>query len=550
MNQISKSYYNPKEVEICTKLIKFLVQENPTVNFYGRIGVITPYKQQTKEIKRELVRSFGGGVLKSVEVSTVDGFQGQEKDIIIFSCVRANTGTNIGFLNDFRRLNVSLTRAKYSLFILGNASLLSKNEGLWAKLILDATDRRLLIHYDASFWLNINLRGGSVSNLTTMAVQKEVKKDGKNEDKKTKKASKEVKESKKTEDNNSIRKGERIIKKKVEEIINKMSNEDIIVVEDGDSSLKDKDANEKNNPVLNTPTATRKNTFVGKEGNNSKEGSNSSGGNTPRTAATSPASSTVTLPTIDNLISPTFNKSTLKNSLNVGEIVSVKTPKSIKVISPMERRVSVEKIPRIKPAVSKVVDQKTEARTSSIGGTVESRNNGVTRSNSVSGLNSPNESPSYERRVSMVDQRNNLDQMNYNGRNAAAYNAYNPSANNSDLRNANEQRVKAQEMAMKFTNLHSRENINRPPPPPPPPGPYQNIRPYPIQRPYQPMHPVGNYTMVPVVRYSSNPNIPGVNAMSRSSGSGSGSVNGQGIRPSSGAFIQNLSVRRFMPPPT
>ena len=76
----------------------------------------------------------------------MDGFQGQEKDIIILSCVRSGPNLNsIGFLKDARRMNVALTRAKSSLFVIGNATTLERGDERWRTIVQDARMRGFVI---------------------------------------------------------------------------------------------------------------------------------------------------------------------------------------------------------------------------------------------------------------------------------------------------------------------------------------------------------------------------------------------------------------------
>lgn len=99
-----KSVFNLAEVDACVSLIQKLCEAFPSVNFANRIGVITPYKAQFRKLKEKLISIGGDNIVKSIDINTVDGFQGQEKDIIILSCVRGGVDRGIGFLGDVRRM--------------------------------------------------------------------------------------------------------------------------------------------------------------------------------------------------------------------------------------------------------------------------------------------------------------------------------------------------------------------------------------------------------------------------------------------------------------
>lgn len=93
------------------------------------IGVITPYRAQSDFIGRRIDTLVRQGILKGdSSVSTVDAFQGQEREVIIISTVRANRNGEIGFLSDLRRMNVAITRPKRMLIFVGDENTIKKNE--------------------------------------------------------------------------------------------------------------------------------------------------------------------------------------------------------------------------------------------------------------------------------------------------------------------------------------------------------------------------------------------------------------------------------------
>jgi superfamily I DNA and/or RNA helicase len=124
-NQETLSYFNPKEGDILFKHLQQLLDE---YNLYENlpeisVGIISPYKEQRDWLKDNLTTfELNTSKTSSLSVKTIDGFQGEERDVIYISLVRSNEKQEIGFLNDLRRMNVAITRAKKKLVVIGDSS--------------------------------------------------------------------------------------------------------------------------------------------------------------------------------------------------------------------------------------------------------------------------------------------------------------------------------------------------------------------------------------------------------------------------------------------
>ena len=155
----NNSYYNDQQINLVTELVFSLMKfynsyfnfvninsgdnYNNTINNKTNIGllmlcdklaIISPYSTQVLKIKIALRRILKYTDICPIEVNTVDGFQGKEKDIIIFSTVRSKGSTSIGFLKDEKRMNVGLSRAKTSLIVIGDSKKLIQDSN-WEKLV-------------------------------------------------------------------------------------------------------------------------------------------------------------------------------------------------------------------------------------------------------------------------------------------------------------------------------------------------------------------------------------------------------------------------------
>ena len=114
------SRYNKGEAKACAAILRLL--QLKAKNSSLSVAVMSPYRRQVTEIRRQLQEAR----LLDLQVSSIDAFQGREVDVALLSCVRSGKERNLGFVSDVRRMNVALTRARRSLIVLGNSSVLSQ----------------------------------------------------------------------------------------------------------------------------------------------------------------------------------------------------------------------------------------------------------------------------------------------------------------------------------------------------------------------------------------------------------------------------------------
>ena len=145
------SYLNKMEADVIETIVETFYKAGLEKN---KLCIITPYKGQRAFLKNQISRLLPSenGFNESIEINSIDSFQGREKDYVILSTVRSSDSSGIGFLKDERRLNVALTRAKYGLIVIGNSHSLAKSP-FW---------RGLLHHFSNS---KLIFEGSNLSNL-------------------------------------------------------------------------------------------------------------------------------------------------------------------------------------------------------------------------------------------------------------------------------------------------------------------------------------------------------------------------------------------------
>jgi superfamily I DNA and/or RNA helicase len=126
INHEYQSRYNPEEFHI---LCEHLYQLGEGLNKEGmpEIALISPYREQVIHMEN-VIREDSRLAEMPLIINTIDGFQGQEKDVVYISLVRSNLKGSIGFLKDYRRMNVAMTRARKWLIVIGDSATIGQHD--------------------------------------------------------------------------------------------------------------------------------------------------------------------------------------------------------------------------------------------------------------------------------------------------------------------------------------------------------------------------------------------------------------------------------------
>lgn len=127
-NEKTQSIFNPEEAHLLFSHLDKLLNELTYFDHNISVGIIAPYKQQSIYLKEYDAENKHFAQNFDVSIHTIDSFQGQEKDIIYISLTRSNSDAEIGFLKDYRRMNVAMTRARKQLIILGDSTTLASDK--------------------------------------------------------------------------------------------------------------------------------------------------------------------------------------------------------------------------------------------------------------------------------------------------------------------------------------------------------------------------------------------------------------------------------------
>lgn len=140
--QSSDSKSNTHEVEIICKHLTTLFESGiPS----SAITILAPYNAQISLLSSTLSTRLSPAVFSDLEIGTIDALQGREKDVVIISLTRSNEEGEVGFLREYRRLNVAMTRAKRMLVVVGDSETVSKGGGEYLKKWMEWLDQRAVV---------------------------------------------------------------------------------------------------------------------------------------------------------------------------------------------------------------------------------------------------------------------------------------------------------------------------------------------------------------------------------------------------------------------